>query len=568
MQSDNHKYKVKIVFYALLGFYLLFAHGLHAATLSVLPSSSRVAVGNIVSVRVTTNTSGKSINNAEATVQFSPDLLEVVSVSKSSSIFTLWVEEPVFSNYDGTISFNGGVANPGFNGSGGSVATITFRAKKVGTASVIFRDGAIRENDGLGTDVLTVKNSATIVISTATEAPIAPSAPVNVNTPSKPIVLSNTHPDQDFWYALDTASFNWTVPSGISSIQAILNKTANATPTITYDTSVTQKTLSDLSDGTFYFHIRYSNSSGWGQTAHYKINVDTTAPLGFTPVVRSEENQNFLKLNARDAISGISHYTLRIDGGEIIKINKSELIKEEYLLPVLKQGTHKVVVTAYDKAGNNVAAETEFESSFVSVPTISLSSNEIEKGDSVTIYGQSVYVGQEVQVTLELGNKILKQYTQKVSSDGTFRITTDRIKNVGTISIWGENIFESGVKSNSSAKLYLKVSETPVVMVTFALFWLVMVIALFTVLLFILYMGWHKFFGLKRKVDKELERIAIESHKAMILFKQELHNQLNVLEKTKVDRTLNKKEEEIFSDIQKNVDDIDTFIEKKLKKLM
>ena len=565
MPNNNHKHRYKIYLFSFLAFLVASTQGLQAATLSVLPSSSSVAVGNIVSVRVSTNTSGKFINNSEATVQFPPDLLEVVSVSKSSSIFSLWVEEPVFSNYAGTVSFNGGVANPGFNGSSGSIATITFRAKKVGTASIIFRDGSVRENDGLGTDVLISKNSANIIIG---PTPEAPSTPSNASTPAKPVVSSGTPPDQDGWYALDTASFNWTVPGGISSIQAILNKTPNSIPSVTYDTSVTQKTLRDLSDGTFYFHIRYSNSSGWGQTAHYKINVDTTAPLAFTPTVRSEKNQNFLRLDARDTISGISYYVIKIDDGESIKINKNELVKEEYLLPVLKQGTHKVVVTAYDRAGNTVSAETEFESSFVSPPTISLSADEIQKGDSVTIDGTSAYVGQEVQVTLELSGKILKQYKQKISGDGTFRITTDRIKSVGTISIWAENLFPGGVKSGTSPKLYLKVNETPVVMVTFALFWLVMIIALFTVLLFILYMGWHKFFGLKRKVDKELERIAAESHKAMILLKEELDNQLEVLEKTKVDRTLNKKEEAIFGEIKKNVDDIDNFIDKKLKKLM
>ena len=36
----------------------------------------------------------------------------------------------------------------------------------------------------------------------------------------------------------------------------------------------------------------------------------------------------------------------------------------------------------------------------------------------------------------------------------------------------------------------------------------------------------------------------------------------------KIDRTLNKKEEIIFKGLQKSVDDVDVFIEKRLKKLM
>ncbi len=110
----------------------------NAATLSLAPSTSTVTVGNIVSIGVKVNTQGKYINNGEVVIQFPTDLLEVISISKSSSIFSLWVEEPSFSNATGRISFNGGVANPGFNGSSGTIASITFKAKKAGSASLIY----------------------------------------------------------------------------------------------------------------------------------------------------------------------------------------------------------------------------------------------------------------------------------------------------------------------------------------------------------------------------------------------------------------------------------------------
>ena len=91
---------------------------------------------------------------------------------------------------------------------------------------------------------------------------------------------------------------------------------------------------------------------------------------------------------------------------------------------------------------------------------------------------------------------------------------------------------------------------------------------LLLLLLIIAYEGWHKFFGLKRKINNELEKVKQDAHKAVLLLKEELNDQLDLLEKAKVDRTLNKKEEIIFKGIQKNVDDIDEFIEKKLKKMM
>ena len=54
----------------------------------------------------------------------------------------------------------------------------------------------------------------------------------------------------------------------------------------------------------------------------------------------------------------------------------------------------------------------------------------------------------------------------------------------------------------------------------------------------------------------------------MVLLKEELNDQLAELEKVRVDRELNKNEEMVFKEIQKNVDDVDKFIEKKLKKLL
>lgn len=561
------KSRILLAFFALMVF--LLPTSTQAATLSILPNTSNVNVGNIVSVKVVVNTQGEYINNGEAIIQFPVDLLEVVSISKSPSVFSLWVEEPNFSNSLGRISFNGGVANPGYSGTGGSIASVTFRAKKAGDASVIFSDAAVRKNDGLGTDVLNSKTSGLIKISAVASEPV-PVAPTDTGSSdvTKPIITSTTHPDQSAWYALDSASFNWKVPSGVTSIQAVLNKTSNATPNISYDNSVTQKTLNNLADGVFYFHLRYLSSTGWGPVAHYQINVDTTAPASFSPTVRAEGSQNLIKLNAQDATSGISYYTLKIDDGTPIKVKKSELVDEEYILPVLNQGTHQVVVSAYDKASNHTEASVDFSSSYISAPVLSLSMSEIQKGEAVVVFGKTEYPGGQAEVTLEYDGKIIKKYLETTSSDGSFSVATDRIKNVGIVNIWAENIFAENIRSARSETIFLTVNEAEIVKVTFALFWLIIIMILLVILLFIAYEGWHKFFGLRKKIDRELEQTAGEAHKAMMLLKEELNSQLDKLEKTKSDRALNKKEQVIFTDIQKNVDDIDNFIKKRLRKMM
>ena len=173
-----------IVLFSLFIFSFFNINVVNAATLNFSPSSGNFTVGNIFTVNILVNTQGVSVNNAEAVFNFPKDFLEIVSISRSGSIFSLWVEEPVFSNSSGTLSFNGGVPTPGFTGSSGKALSVVFRVKKVGSASVIFSSASIRANDGLGTDVLTSKNQANFNLSKAVEKVPTPK-PTPTLTPSQ-----------------------------------------------------------------------------------------------------------------------------------------------------------------------------------------------------------------------------------------------------------------------------------------------------------------------------------------------------------------------------------------------
>ncbi len=81
-------------------------------------------------------------------------------------------------------------------------------------------------------------------------------------------------------------------------------------------------------------------------------------------------------------------------------------------------------------------------------------------------------------------------------------------------------------------------------------------------------MGWYKYFGLKRKIELESKKTATEIHQAMLLIKKELNSQLKTLEKNKIDRNLNEKEELMFKEIKERIDGVDNFVDKKLKKMM
>ncbi len=541
-----------------------------AATLTLSPSSSSVSVGNITTVSIKVDTGGLAVNNAEGVIQFPNDVLEVISISKSSSIFTLWVEEPSFSNGTGRIVFNGGAANPGFNGSNGTIASIVFKAKKQGTASVLFTDGAVRKNDGLGTNILSSKNGSTITIGIAKPAEI-PEVVVpdkSQTSISKPVISSDTHPDQNRWYKNTSATLSWKIPSGVTSIQTLFNKTSNSTPTVSYDNSVTQKTISSISDGISYFHLRYKNENNLSAVTHYVIKVDATPPKSFEPKISIVQNRALVTLDAEDSTSGIDFYTLKIDNQQLQKVSIDQIVDGTYLLPYQNEGNHSLIVTAYDKAENQTVATVVFTTPKISIPQIELSSEDIQKGDTVTILGKSEYPNTQVEVLLFMGDEEVGRYTQTTSEDGSFSVVTEKIKKVGVIEVSARSVLGENVSSQLSEKIHLTVSETQFEKISFALFSIIVVVVLFVVLLIALYIGWHKFFGLKRRMNQELMVTVKNIHEATMLFKEDLELQLDTLEKIRVDRALSQREEVVFAKVKKNLDTLDKFIENKLKKLM
>lgn len=153
-----------------------------AAVMSVSPASVSTQVGQTVTVTIVSDTKGVALNQGEAVLSFPKDMLEAVSATRTGSVFTLWVTEPTISNTAGTIAFNGGAPTPGFTSSKATLTTITFKAKKVGTAALSLSGAALRANDGKGTDVLTGATGGSITIA---EAPVRPVTPTPTTKPKE-----------------------------------------------------------------------------------------------------------------------------------------------------------------------------------------------------------------------------------------------------------------------------------------------------------------------------------------------------------------------------------------------
>lgn len=566
----HHLVKIKSTLTALLVLSALWfgsAPVVEAATLYLSPSAPSTSVGNLVTLKVLVDTQGKAINNSDGIIQFPTDALEVLSISKNQSIFSIWVEEPRFSNVNGTISYNGGIPNPGYVGGNGEVLTVTFKAKKPGPASVVFSDSTVRENDGLGTDILTSKLSAAIQVGQAVVD--TPTVPTVSTLPPKPVVKSLTHPEQDGWYSETTGTFSWTVPAGVTSLQTILSVNPTAVPSITYDRSVSQRTVNNLSDGVLYFHVRYLNNVGWGPVARYKIQIDTTPPEISSLRVESINARDVVTFDVKESLSGIDRYEFKVDDQDPVEVKPAEG-DSQYMLRAQNAGAHRLTVTAFDKAGNKSSISTSFDSLEILAPTISVVEKEISNGKTITINGQTGYPNSGFEVSVGIGETELELLQGVTAEDGTFTIVSSPIKESGNVKVTGQLVFSESVRSPHSQPVFVQVSDFYVIKVSKevirALTYIIPAVLMLFALLVIMYLGWHKFFSLRKRLRKDLDETAAGVHKAVAMYKSELARQLEKLERAKVDEGLNREEEKIFKELKNSIDDIDLFIDKKLKK--
>lgn len=338
----------------------LLPHTSLAAILSFTPVNTSVQVGDSFTVVVRVSSSDQAMNAVSGTLSFSTDLLRVSSVSKTNSVLTLWVQDPSFSNANGTIDFSGVVPNPGYTGTGGQVLSMIFVAKKTGTATLTFSSSSVLANDGNGTNILTSANPTSVFI-TQTRAQPTP-------TPSKPLdavllarITSSTHPDQTKWYKLSHAVFDWTNAQGVSAVRLGYDENASGKPSVLYSDPISHKEL-DLADSIWYFYVQQRGLSGWGPVSTYRVQTDTVPPDPFTVTFLNGTTTTkvgstiAIQFATQDALSGIDYYQVVIDGKELI-VGAEEGSKPYAISGNL--GTHTLSVRAYDKAGNMTGTKEE-----------------------------------------------------------------------------------------------------------------------------------------------------------------------------------------------------------------
>lgn len=412
----------RVLALSVLFVFLFSATSVSAASLSF--SASTATVGQTFSVPILVSTSGgESLNAISATISYPSTLLSLVSIAKSPSVITLWAQEPTISA--GTASLEGIVPNPGYSGSGGRVATLTFRVLAPGTASLSFANASVLANDGSGTDILTSAPTKQITLNAAAVAPVVEEDEepvVETAQTNAPGVTSAEFPAPNSWYARSEGTFSWNVPDGVTAVRTLLDQNKTTVPSILLDGRTSSRSVAGIPEGVNYFHVQFKNAAGWGEVAHVRVAVDITPPTlsGLTEIVRDDLTDPRIRMRptARDTLSGLAGYEVSVDGGAYTSLSETaDVVTTAPLAP----GEHRLLIRAVDGAGNvSQAREVTVTVVPLTAPAITFVTDDPKQDEPIVVSGTSSLTEVTARLLFIQGSDVHDAGSVRVSSDGTF----------------------------------------------------------------------------------------------------------------------------------------------------
>lgn len=272
MVTFGRKFKnsfISLLSFLLVGIFLsvIVPSPVLAARVYFSPGSGQYQVGDTVMVNVYIDSAKDTIDAVSGALSFTQDTVQVTSLSRNGSFLNLWTQEPTFSNSNGTVDFKGTALNRGFSGSGGKVISISFKVIKSGSANLRYTSLSVLVNGDQEAYPVATTSSAQFNITESLNEAADPSKeqadPLN-DVPPLSRIISSTHPDQNKWYTNTSPEVTWNVPEGILEVRADVSQSINTKPTVSYLPPISEKKITDLSDGRHCFNLSLRNVKGWG----------------------------------------------------------------------------------------------------------------------------------------------------------------------------------------------------------------------------------------------------------------------------------------------------------------
>lgn len=390
-----------------------------------LPATGSFEVGKTFSVKLMVESDVTSFNLVDANLSFSNATLQVVSLSKDGSIMKLWLNDPAFSNSEGTISVAGGIPNPGYIGIG-RVIIINFKTKAAGNGWIKTSFGQILANDGQGTNILSSSGQVNFTIySTGLPQPkIVQPSTKGSTTPPLPTISSSTHPSPEKWYNNKNILLSWIWTRGITDYSFSFDHNTTTTPdNIGEGVNNTAIAYNNVADGVWYFHLKAKISNTWSSPVHFRIQIDSQAPTNLkiswpNPTATTYQTKPFVDISASDTLSGIDHYEITVDGGQVQKTSQSEC-----QLGKQNVGQHNVTIRAYDKAGNFTETSSTYTIIPLPAPKITYWTKQTlytEYTHSLVIKGNAVPLS-DIEIIILRGNNQFLTLNTKTNETGVWQ---------------------------------------------------------------------------------------------------------------------------------------------------
>jgi chitodextrinase len=401
------------------GAVLLSTHAAGVGVLSLSPATANVSLGSTVTVTILENSSTTSVNSVEADLTYDQSKLQFVSVSTSTSPFTLVARA---TGGSGSVLVGSATTTP-VSGQQ-TVAVVTFTAIGTGNAPISFSATSGLAESTNNTDILGSTVNSTITIKDNT----SPSTPTSLSVGTR---------------TATSISFSWNASTDNVGVTGYTIY-RNGTPINT--TTSTNYTDSGLTPSTSYsYRVAAYDAAGNDSAQSTALSTSTTAdttkpsvPTGLSAGTRTVTSIAFSWSASTDNVA-VTGYKIYRDGTQIAT-TASRSYTDNGLTP---GSPFSYTVAAYDAAGNTslpstaLSTATLADSTAPTVPT-GLSASNITSSsvrlswtastDNVGVAGYNVY-----RDNVKIASTVSTNYTDTGLSPGaTYTYTIAAYDSVNT----------------------------------------------------------------------------------------------------------------------------------------
>lgn len=504
------------------------------ASLYLSSAGDSLGVGETVYMDVKINTGGFSINAAQVNISYPGDKLKITNVFKDGSIFSLWPDEPYFSNSEGKLYFSGGVPHPGFSGNNGQILRIQFEAKEEGEAILAFGKSQILADDGNGTNIFSRGFDETYVIK-----------------PSAPQIISSTHHEQNQWHKENDIKLNWELLQDVKKVSFSLDKNPETRPDEIPEGRLDSYAYKNIEDGIWFFHLLSNTEKGWSNPRHFKIMIDRTPPRPFEIVVDNGGDPTnprpILYFDTEDLVSGVDRYVVKIGQGE--DVFTETVPSNPFQTPLLAPGGYPVLVEAVDKAENSRQSLAKVEITPIQKPVINIWPQRYIAGEEVFYLEGTALPRVEVAIFLGKNGQNIKEWRLRSGETGEWSFSSKEILKSGFYQLSAMAKDERGAISRLSEEKTIEVDFSGIefgpIMITLSN----IAMFLFVILaLGIIFIGFNNYKArrLKNALKKEAQEVRITLYQAFINLEKEVKRKIEMLDSQ---QGFNKQEKELYEDL-------------------